>query len=202
MEYKIKITKTKRPRNPRNYTPLSTIIVNPNITTKNGIGIGDITTINFIDWIIDMMGITPRSITIMKTKRECDKYSYPIFDWLEYKFLVEYIGMPIFATELEVSKSCKSYISSILEFEDDRIGYIYVARNKIKNFYKGRALSEIVREEVLDVLKLELEDFKNYINGEVYKVTIFDGDTAIQKCNNVYGMNQINKVILDVFNRM
>lgn len=69
-----------------------------------------------------------------------------------------------------------------------QLGVIYVSREKIRQEYSCKHITEKIRKQVYDLLRAELKTYDQYLTGEVYGYVIEDeeGET-IDSCWGFYG---------------
>lgn len=71
------------------------------------------------------------------------------------------------------------------------VGYIYVSKDKVRSEFSVKNLSSKLKGQVLEVLKAEIEEFDNYLTGEVYGYDIVDNGQVIDACWGFYGKEAV-----------
>jgi len=70
-------------------------------------------------------------------------------------------------------------------------GIIYVSKNKVREDFKKKLISNKLYNTVLDILKSEVDVFSKYLNGEVYGYEILnDKEEIIDSCYGYYGFEE------------
>ena len=73
------------------------------------------------------------------------------------------------------------------DYNDKQIGFVVAYKNDILNFLKKKKISKKVNDAIKELLEIEVKNYSYYLNGEVYKVEIFDEDGEIIDSNIVFG---------------
>ena len=76
------------------------------------------------------------------------------------------------------------------QWDSGLVGFIYVDKAKVREEYGCKRISAKIRERVLDVLRAEVEEFSQYLQGDVYGYCLMDEDNVmLSSCWGFYGMD-------------
>ena len=64
-------------------------------------------------------------------------------------------------------------------WDSGQLGYLYVLHNEAREWYGKKRLNKKLWGQIKKHVEQELKDYTNYINGEVYRLEVYD----ITKCN-------------------
>jgi hypothetical protein len=67
-------------------------------------------------------------------------------------------------------------------WDSGQVGYIFVTKDKIRKEYRVKRISNKLIEKVKSVLISEVENYSNFINGEVYEYIIEDDQEGKYGC--------------------
>lgn len=70
------------------------------------------------------------------------------------------------------------------EFDTGKVGYIIAERDKVLAEYKVKRVSKKLKAQVEDILRAEVEEFDDYVSGNVYGYEVEDLD---ESCWGFYG---------------
>lgn len=73
-------------------------------------------------------------------------------------------------------------------WDSGQIGFIFVSKEKVREWYDIKRIDSKTRERVIEHLKAEVETYDNYLTGSVYGFIIEDDEEReIDSCYGYYG---------------
>lgn len=73
-------------------------------------------------------------------------------------------------------------------WDSGKVGFIYVTKEKVREWYGVKLITKKVRERVLKALQAEVKEYDAYLRGDVYDYVAYDesGD-AVDSCGGYVG---------------
>ena len=169
-QYTLKVVQDENPISPREWDNLGTMAYKHRNYT-----LGDEEIPEPIEWLEDMLNLN--------RKRE---YSNERLTELEELFFEQYIALPLYL--YDHSGITISTTPFSCRWDSEKVGYIYVSKEKIREEYGWKKVTDKRREKILSYLKGEVETFDQYIRGDVYGFQVEDEDgNHIDSCYGFYG---------------
>jgi hypothetical protein len=106
----------------------------------------------------------------------------------------EYIGMPVFAY---VHGSVMIHAAEINPFhcrwDSGRSGWAYMTKAEARSLMGVQRITKWVRQDVLSIIRSDVDEFSQYLNGEVYGFIIRDTNTdeVLDSCWGYYGIKHV-----------
>lgn len=106
----------------------------------------------------------------------------------------EYIGMPVFAY---VHSGVMIHAAEINPFhcrwDSGRSGWAYMTKAEVRSLMGVKRITKSIKEQALALVRAEVENFSQYLNGEVYGFVIRDTNTdeVLDSCWGMYGMRNV-----------
>ena len=73
-------------------------------------------------------------------------------------------------------------------WDSGQVGYIYVTKSQIRKEYRCKRISPKLRARILGYLRSEVDEYDNYLTGEVYGFRVFDCcGYDVDSCYGFYG---------------
>jgi hypothetical protein len=84
------------------------------------------------------------------------------------------------------------------QWDSSHVGWIYVTKENIRKEYGIKKITKKVKEMVYRILISEVEEYDQYLNGEVYGFIITDDETGeeIDSCWGFYGEEAANEAAI------
>ncbi|MEA2037082.1 MAG: hypothetical protein U9O94_06210 [Nanoarchaeota archaeon] len=104
--------------------------------------------------------------------------AYPSCDELDNENVMErfvdnnYIYLPIYM--YEHSSIALNTTGFSCKWDSGLLGYIYVSKKKIREWFSIKNITKKIRKQVLIQLVHEIEAYSNYCNGELYRYIVKD----------------------------
>jgi hypothetical protein len=148
-----------------------------------------------IDWLIDKLGITEESVERYANSNGYQFYSNEVKEFLEDKFLTEFIGHKLYLYDhsgITISTSpfgCR--------WDSGQVGYIYCTKERVVKEWGNKICTKEVKEQALKYLQSEIDEFDAYIRGEVYDFQVDLYGEIIDSCVGFIGSDHEKSGILD-----
>ncbi len=128
-----------------------------------------------IDWLEEKLNISPKGI-----------YDNDRLSELEDKFFDKYIGHKLYLYEhggITISTSPFS-----CRWDSGQVGYIYVSKEKVREEYGIKRVTDKWKDKILSYLDNEVKEFDQYITGDVYAFEVLDEDgDVLDSCCGFFG---------------
>lgn len=72
-------------------------------------------------------------------------------------------------------------------WDSGQVGFIYVTKEKAREWMGKRRLTKAAMKEVVDILKSEVEIYDQYLRGDVYYFSILKLGEPLDSCHDIYG---------------
>ena len=84
-------------------------------------------------------------------------------------------------------------------WDSGQIGFIYVSKEKIKNEYSCKRISNKLKEQVKEMLVSEVDSYNQYLSGDVYGFNVTDRQSGeeLSSCYGFFGIDHIENGIFD-----
>jgi len=81
-------------------------------------------------------------------------------------------------------------------WDSGQIGWIFTTKEKARKWFNVKRLTKKVLQKVLDTLRKEVEQYSQYVDGEVYCVQIQDAQgEVIDTCGSLYSIEEAREFI-------
>lgn len=78
------------------------------------------------------------------------------------------------------------------EFDSCHTGYIWVTKEKARDWFGVKRITEKIEEKIIDCLKAEIKTFSQWANGEIYEFTTLDENgNMIDSCTGFYEIEHL-----------
>lgn len=99
------------------------------------------------------------------------------------------IGVPVWAYVHSGSTVRAAFSNPFgCPWDSGRSGWVYVKTEDALKEHGRKNMSPKLKQAIEQYLINEVETFNQYLNGEVYGVSLYDGDELIDSCWGIYGM--------------
>lgn len=108
----------------------------------------------------------------------------------------EYIGIPVFAyVHSGVALRAAETNPFHCQWDSGRSGWAYMAKADVRSHYDVKRITKAVREQALTLMRGAVDEFSQYLNGEVYGFVIRDTETdeALDSCWGYYGLQYVEE---------
>lgn len=114
-----------------------------------------------------------------------DKHTYSEDEALEMQYDDKYIALPLYLYDHSgITMNTTGFSCS---WDSGKVGIIAVHRDKILEEYGYRRITKKLREKVLAILKAEVDEYDQYLRGDVYGVIVKDENgNVIESCWGFY----------------
>lgn len=137
--------------------------------------LGDERISDAIDWLEGELNISPKGI-----------YSNDRLSELEDKFFDKYIGHKLYLYDHSGITISTSPFSC--PWDSGQVGYIYVSKEKVREEYGIKRVTNKWKDKILSHLDNEVEEFDTYLRGDVFAFEIVnENDEMIESCGGFYG---------------
>ena len=105
----------------------------------------------------------------------------------------EYIGLPVYAyVHGGATIRCASAFSC--PWDSGQSGFVYVSKAKVREEWKCKRISPKLRETVLSSLRGLVEEFDQFLTGDVYGVVVTNAEgDEIDACWGYYGSDYVEE---------
>lgn len=180
---KLFIIKESNPMNPREWDNIGTIAYK-----HKNYNLGDEKISEPIEWLEEKLGLFSKG-----------EYTDERLSELESKFFEKYIVLPLYLydhsgiTIRTTPFNCR--------WDSGKIGYIYISKEKVREEYNWKVITQKRKELLLSYLKYEVKEFDQYLTGDVYKFKIEDEKgEEVDSCGGFFGRDWEKNGIKDHIN--
>lgn len=100
------------------------------------------------------------------------------------------IGIPVWAYVHSGATIKATYDNPFgCPWDSGRSGWVWVPVDKVLKEYSRKAMSKKLREQVLEILRGEVETFDQYLRGDVYGYVIEHDGKKLDSCWGMYGLD-------------
>lgn len=157
---------------------------------------GDETIADPIDWLTDKLGWSESYVSRIASNLDADYYSDEVRVFLEQEFFSKFVALPLY--KYEHSGIALATTPFQCRWDSGQIGYIYTTKEKMRENWSIKRITEQKRQQAFKILESELEVFGQYISGEVYGFDIEDEDgNSVDSCGGFYGDDWANNGMLE-----
>jgi hypothetical protein len=71
-------------------------------------------------------------------------------------------------------------------WDSGQIGFIYISKYKAKKEYNTTRISNKLKDKLTEYLNYEVKEYDSYLTGEVYGITLLEGDEVIESVTGFY----------------
>jgi hypothetical protein len=106
----------------------------------------------------------------------------------------EYIGLPVFAyVHGGVAIQAAQTNPFHCQWDSGRSGWAYMTKAEVREAFGVKRITKSIKEQALALMRAEVENFSQYLNGEVYGFIIRDTNTdeALDSCWGYYGLQYV-----------
>lgn len=75
-------------------------------------------------------------------------------------------------------------------------GYYIISKDKVKEEYGGKIISKKLKNQILKYLENEIKVWNDWVEGNIFKYSIFEKDELLDCCGGYYGDEGIEEAIL------
>lgn len=106
----------------------------------------------------------------------------------------EYIGLPVFSYVHSGSTIRAAEANPFsCPWDSGQSGYVFVEKAKALKEYGRKKMSAKLRKQILAVLTAQVEEFDQYLQGDVYFYVVRKGGDIVDTCGGIYGQEQAEK---------
>ena len=108
----------------------------------------------------------------------------------------EYIGLPVFAyVHGSVAIQAAQTNPFHCQWDSGRSGWAYITKADARSLMGVTRITKAVREDVLSIIRSDVDEFSQYLNGEVYGFVIRDTNTdeVLDSCWGYYGLKYVEE---------
>jgi hypothetical protein len=106
----------------------------------------------------------------------------------------EYIGLPVFAyVHGSVAIQAAQTNPFHCQWDSGRSGWAYMTKAEVREVFGVKRITKSIKEQALALMRAEVENFSQYLNGEVYGFIIRDTNTdeVLDSCWGYYGLQYV-----------
>lgn len=72
-------------------------------------------------------------------------------------------------------------------WDSGQVGWIYIPAKRVREEYGWKRITKARRQKIEEYLKAEVNEYDEYLRGEVYYAEIYEGEELIDCCGGFYG---------------
>ena len=139
-----------------------------------------------------MIGLIQKYDSILDKIEWYEDYDLDYTDMVYKMFNKYYVSLPVYMYDHGgISISTGSFNDS---WDSGQLGFIYISKEQIRKEYNWKIITKKRKTEIEKYLNNEIEEYNNYLTGEVYCYVICnkkDPDNIIESCTGYLGYNNI-----------
>ena len=97
---------------------------------------------------------------------------------------------------------CMNTIGYSCNWDSGQVGFIYVTKEDVRKGYNIKRITQTIKEKALELLKGEVETYSKYLEGDVWYVSIYEGEELIDCCGGIYGFDYAKEDAISKVNGM
>lgn len=101
-----------------------------------------------------------------------DKHNMSLEDAKELEKSKDVISLPLYLYD-HSELTIRTYPFSC-PWDSGKIGFVYVTKEEVRKEYSCKLVTKEIKEKVINLLRSEVEEYNNYLTGEVYGYRIVD----------------------------
>jgi len=101
-----------------------------------------------------------------------DKHDMSLEDAKELEKSKDVISLPLYLYD-HSGLTIRTYPFSC-PWDSGKIGFVYVTKEEVRKEYSCKLVTKEIKEKVINLLRSEVEEYNNYLTGEVYGYRIVD----------------------------
>jgi len=123
-----------------------------------------------------------------------DKHDMSLEDAKELEKSKDVISLPLYLYD-HSGLTIRTYPFSC-PWDSGKIGFVYVTKEEVRKEYSCKLVTKEIKEKVINLLRSEVEEYNNYLTGEVYGYRIVDdNEEERDSCWGFFG-NEWREMIL------
>ena len=123
-----------------------------------------------------------------------DKHDMSLEDAKELEKSKDVISLPLYLYD-HSGLTIRTYPFSC-PWDSGKIGFVYVTKEEVRKEYSCKLVTKKIKEKVINLLRSEVEEYDNYLTGEVYGYRIVDdNEEERDSCWGFFG-NEWREMIL------
>lgn len=133
----------------------------------------------------------------MHPRKDCDNFG-TIIHWYRHYDLGEFVGPAEAGERIAGAVSLPVYMYDHCDitinttgfscpWDSGQVGFIYATREQVLKEYGGKYMTKRKRQKALELLRAEIEEYDQYLRGDVYGFVIRKEDEVIDACYGFYG---------------
>jgi len=123
-----------------------------------------------------------------------DKHDMSLEDAKELEKSKDVISLPLYLYD-HSGLTIRTYPFSC-PWDSGKIGFVYVTKEEVRKEYSCKLVTKEIKEKVINLLRSEVEEYDNYLTGEVYGYRIVDdNEEERDSCWGFFG-NEWREMIL------
>ena len=123
-----------------------------------------------------------------------DKHDMSLEDAEELEKSKDVISLPLYLYD-HSGLTIRTYPFSC-PWDSGKIGFVYVTKEEVRKEYSCKLVTKKIKEKVINLLRSEVEEYDNYLTGEVYGYRIVDdNEEERDSCWGFFG-NEWREMIL------
>jgi hypothetical protein len=100
----------------------------------------------------------------------------------------DYVGMPVWAYVHGDSNIVAAFDNPFsCPWDSGRSGWAYISKEQALDLTGEKRLTRKVREQVYGIIRSEVSEFNDYVNGRVYAMCVLRGEEVLDSCCGIYG---------------
>jgi len=72
-------------------------------------------------------------------------------------------------------------------WDSGQVGFIYATREQILKEFGGKRVTKKLREKVADILRYEVEEYDQYLTGDVWSISVTEDGEGVDSCHGLFG---------------
>jgi len=162
--------------------------------------LGDVAINDPIDWFQTALGYSVSRVKNIAKKLNANYYSEQVSQHLEAIFLKNTVHLPLYFYEHSgITISTTPYSCP---WDSGKLGFIYTTDERIRDNYMVKKVTKALKIRALEHLEAEVEEFRKYLEGEVYRFEILDEEgEVLDTCGGFLGNNMVANGMADSINQ-
>lgn len=158
--------------------------------------LGDVSVNDPIDWFQESLGYSVARVKSIAKSLDANYYSEEVSQHLEYIFLKNTVHLPLYFYEHSgITISTTPYSC---RWDSGKLGFIYTTDERIRENYMVKKVTKALKLRALEHLEAEVEEFRKYVEGEIYRFEILDEDgEVLDTCGGFLGSDMVANGIAD-----
>jgi hypothetical protein len=121
-------------------------------------------------------------------KHEYQQDNYNSWDELEKSIIKNEDPICIFPLYLYDHSGITISINSFNDrWDSGQVGFVFVTKEYAKEIYNKKRISKKIKDRIEEIIKNEVEEFDNFLTGNVYCIDLYNDNKLIESFGGFYG---------------